>query len=122
MWPRVLSAVTAYTLRQDPVYEASSLILINNQSSTPQLGDILGLQMGNRNVANEIAIIRSRTIALRVADALIDGQTVPGTNTRLSVLRVQPGKSSLTQLDVAQRLLDSYITVRPGNPGCRNGS
>lgn len=112
----VLSVVAAYTYLQDPVYEASSLILINNESTTPQLGELMGLQMANKNVANEIEIIKSRTIALRVADALMDWQTVPGTNERLSALSAAPGDPSPTQLDVAQRLLEDYIVVRPVNP------
>lgn len=112
----VLSLVATYTYLQDPVYEASSLILINSESTTPQLGELMGLQMANKNVANEIEIIKSRTIALRVADALMDWQTVPGTNERLSALNAEPGEPIPTQLDVAQRLLKDYIVVRPVNP------
>lgn len=93
----VLSAVTAYTYVKEPVYEASSLILINNESTTPQLGDLMGLQMTNKNVANEIEIIKSRTIALRVADALMDWQTVPGTDEQLSALRSVPEGPAPTQ-------------------------
>ena len=76
----------------------------------------MGLQMANKNVANEIEIIKSRTIALRVADALMDWETVPGTDEQLSALQAAPGDPVPTQLDVAQRLLSNFITVRPVNP------
>jgi polysaccharide biosynthesis transport protein len=113
----VLSLVALYTNRQAPVYEASSLILINNESSSPPLADLIGMQMGgNRNVSNEIEIIKSRTIALRVADALMDWQTVPGSSQTLSVLSSSENSSPLSKLDVAQRLQSQFMSVRPVNP------
>ncbi len=100
----VLSASTVYTSVSTPQYEASSLLLITSESSSPQLGQLLGLETANRKVANEIEIIKSRAIALRVADALLDWQTIPGTQIRLSILKSNPDQPVLTQADVADRL------------------
>jgi uncharacterized protein involved in exopolysaccharide biosynthesis len=99
----LLLALTAvYTLIKAPEYEASSSILINNQSSTPQLGEMLGLQQ-KANVVNEVEILKSRTIAGRVAAELMDQQYAPGTHKKLSILKTAPD-TVLTERMVAERL------------------
>lgn len=69
----VFLAVAVYTFMQDPIYSASSVILIENTKGTQQqrLEDILTGSV-NRNVYNEVEILSSRTLANRVARRLLD--------------------------------------------------
>ncbi|MEX2400670.1 MAG: polysaccharide biosynthesis tyrosine autokinase [Rhodothermales bacterium] len=106
----ILSVVAIDTLQQDPVYQASSTLYLNNQNTTPQLGELLGASTGNRKVANEIEIIKSRLIAGHVADQLLELQRIPGTNDPIGVVGSNPG--SVTRLELAQRLR-GHIAARP---------
>ena len=82
----VLVVAAFYTLRQDPEYEATSTVIVKSQQSNPQLSQLLGLEAFNRNIANEIEIAKSRRIAMRVVEQLIDIEFVPGTDRILSML------------------------------------
>ena len=64
---------------------------MSNQSSTPGLSEVLGLDMNNRNINNEIEILKSRTIAQRVADRLDNLGAVPETGEPVSILRKPDG-------------------------------
>lgn len=108
----VLALAAVYTFLQDPTYQANSLLYVNKQQSAPQVGALMGLEGSRTEVANEIEILRSRTIALSVADRLMDQQVVPGTSERLSVLE-PPEDERLTRFDIMHRLRETYVSVQP---------
>ena len=113
----VLTGVALYTLQMDPEYEAKSKVLVNTQQSNVQLAELLGLeQLASRNVANEIEIVKSRKIAMRVAEQMIDIERVPGTDQVLSMLGEGRVGSEAYKLEVAQRL-QYYINVQPVSRG-----
>lgn len=107
----VLSLAVAYTITRDPEYEAATSLLIEKQQSS-QLGEMLGVQSDNRNIQNEIEIIRSRTLALQVADRLLLERVVPGSTEPLTILNGSSERPALTRLDVANRLRTRYIRVQ----------
>ncbi len=109
----VLLLAAAYTFLREPVYQADSVLYVNQESSTPQLGAMFGLEAARNGIANEIEILQSRTIALRVADALLRQETVPGADERLSVLTAAEGEDPLTRYDVMRRLREGRISVEP---------
>ncbi|MFT7553458.1 MAG: capsular exopolysaccharide synthesis family protein [Rhodothermales bacterium] len=82
----VMAAGIAYTITQQEVYNASSTILINDREGSTQVTAILGLRDSRRNVANRIEILRSRSIAMRVADALAVLENIPGGDIPLPIL------------------------------------
>ncbi|MDX1545709.1 MAG: polysaccharide biosynthesis tyrosine autokinase [Rhodothermales bacterium] len=109
----LLAAV--YTMRMDPEYEAASTVYVNFQDNNMELGDLLGLQeTANRNIANEIEIIKSRRIATRVAEMLEDYRYVPGTDQVLTVLASAPVREERHK--VAERL-QGRVTVQPKTRG-----
>ena len=112
----VLAGAAAYTLRQDPQYEAQSTVYVNSQRSYGQLNELLGLESFNRNIANEIEIAKSRKIAMRVAEQLIDIEFVPGTDRILSVLGTRDDGTAEFKLKVAQRL-QRRVRVQPVSRG-----
>lgn len=106
----VLSGVAIYTLQQEREYEATTTILVNSPQASSQLGLIEAAANVPRSMANEIEIIKSRRIAMRVAERVLDIEYIPGTSERFTVLGVSDELP--TQLQVAQRL-QSLMTVRP---------
>ncbi len=112
----VVVLVAAYTFLRQPIYEANSVLYVDREQSTPQLQQLVGLQGGSNDVANEIEILRSRTIALRVADRLQQQQTLPGADERLSILETD-GEEALSRIDVMRRLRGSYVEVEPVSAG-----
>ncbi|MFQ5568335.1 MAG: GumC family protein [Rhodothermales bacterium] len=110
----VLAGAAVYTLKQDPEYEAESTIIVDVQQANPQLGEMLGFETFNRNLFNEIEIIRSRKIAMLVAEQIIDIKYVPGTAQTFSVLGAQGAAENA--LEVAQRL-QGRIRVQPVTRG-----
>ncbi len=112
----VLAGAAFYTLRQDPEYEAKSTVYVKSQRSNAQLNELLGLETFNRNIANEIEIAKSRKIAMRVAEQLIDIEFVPGTDRILSMLGTRDDGSEEFKLKVAQRL-QRHIRVQPVSRG-----
>ena len=113
----VLAAAVLYTARQDPEYEAKSTVYVNpQQSNNAQLTELLGLESSNRNVANEIEIAKSRKIAMRVAEQLIDIERVPGTDRMLTVIGAGDASSPDYTLQVAQNL-QRFIKVQQVSRG-----
>ncbi len=113
----VLTLASLYTLQMDPEYEAQSTVYVNTQQSNMQLGELLGLeQLTNRNVANEIEVIKSRKIAMGVAEQLLDIERVPGTDQMLSMIAANDEGETLPQLKVVQRL-QANIQVQPVTRG-----
>ncbi|NKN80675.1 hypothetical protein HF633_12980, partial [Weissella cibaria] len=78
-----------------------------------QLNELLGLSLVNRNILNEIEIIKSRMIATRVAEHLMRQRVNPETGTLLSILEVDEEEEPLTLLEVSQRLREDYLSVKP---------
>jgi capsular exopolysaccharide synthesis family protein len=109
----MLCLATAYTLLKAPEYESVSVLYVNSLQSGPQLGELMGLEGSNRNIANEIEIVKSRSIALRVANRLLQIHTVPGTDEQLSILRPDSGSEEIDAADVVVRLREEYVKVRP---------
>ncbi len=112
----VLAGVAVYTVRQAPQYEAKSTVYVNSPQANAQLGDLFGLESYNRNIANEIEIVKSRKIAMRVADQLVDIERVPGSDQILPVLGSATPASTTFKLEVAQRL-QQRIRVQPVTRG-----
>lgn len=106
----VLSGVALYTLQQDREYQASTTILVNSPGSSSQLDLYDGGASVPRGMANEIEIIKSRRIAMRVAERLLDIENIPGTDQRFTLLG--QAEALPTQLQVAQRL-QGHMQVRP---------
>lgn len=108
----VLAIAALYTFTRAPEYEASSVVLVDNGQSSPQLTEMLGLETGNRNVANEVEIIKSRTIAQRVAQRLMArGNSSSGA--QLTTLEHDENEPPPDVMRVARRLQDNYIRVAP---------
>ncbi len=113
----VLILAAAYTFLQAPTYEASSLLYVNKGQSAPQLGQLLGLQGAASEVANEVEILQSRTIALGVARNLMDRRYLPGTDTLLSILEHEENaEEPFTRFDVMSRLRNGYVEIQPVGP------
>jgi capsular exopolysaccharide synthesis family protein len=111
----VFGLVVAYTLLVAPTYQANSLVYVDKQSSMMGLEELFTMSGSNTEVANEVQILTSRTIALRVADALMQTRFVPGRpDTLLTVLEVDDDRPEpLTRYDVAERLRSTYVAVSP---------
>jgi len=113
----VLSSVALYTHQADPVYQASSLVFISPKQSGQELGALLGFSSTNRNISNEIEIIKSRTISLSVAGMLQEFDDAPGLKVDLSILEQEENGPPVTQSAIAGRLRNGvYMTVEPVNP------
>ncbi|NBC17428.1 MAG: polysaccharide biosynthesis tyrosine autokinase [Bacteroidetes bacterium] len=111
----MLSGVAVYTLQQTPQYQTSTTLLVNKPESSSQLSEVLGTQASggagiSRGIANEMEILRSRRIAMRVAEELLDVYNLPGTDQRLEILG--EGKDPAKALAIAQEL-QGRLEVRP---------
>lgn len=108
----VLILAAAYTFIKAPEYDASSMVYVNSGQSNPQLSDMLGLQVDNRNIANEVEILKSRAIANAVAERLMSAGVVPGSGEPLTILEPRD-EEKLSEHEVATRLRKNYVTIRP---------
>lgn len=109
----VLAIAAALTLLRASEYDTSSMVYVNSQQNTPQLNEMLGLQVDNRNIANEVEILKSRAIAHAVAKRLLAESIIPGSGEKLTVLETAEEGHDLTDTEVAQRLRSRYVNVRP---------
>lgn len=116
----VTAAATIVTLRTKPVYETSSLVLIDNKSRPGQLPffDFSGGNNFNR-ITNELEILKSRTMAEAVAEDLLKQQHLDGPSSPLMpVIQVQvdgvPQGRLASVRQIAGRLLGSvaFVPVR----------
>lgn len=112
-WVLVTAVAAWWVLRQPPVYQASSVIYVNNQQISPQLDDYLGNGLAYRNIANEVEILKSRSTAERLAAELLARHG----DTRADVLPVlhRANGTLLTTEDLANRL-QYRISARPVRP------
>jgi uncharacterized protein involved in exopolysaccharide biosynthesis len=110
----VLVATALYTGLVAPEYQSASKVLVNNQSATPQLSEMLGLPQGTvtgSDVANEVEILKSRAIAERVAEELLDQKYVPGTQKKFSLLQTS-SDTGITKRGVIERLPE-HVQISP---------
>jgi capsular exopolysaccharide synthesis family protein len=109
----VFGLTATYTFIQAPDYESSSTVLIDTDQA--QSGGKLNLEqmitsgMGsNRSVQNEIEILKSRSVAARVARRIMDLGTVPGTDTEFKLLEVEEDREEpFTIGDLINRLREN---------------
>ncbi|NND71774.1 MAG: hypothetical protein HKN43_09350, partial [Rhodothermales bacterium] len=106
----VITLTAVYTFTKAPEYESKSLLQVNTDQSTPQLGDLLGMETGFRNVLNEIEILKSRTIAMKVAEEILTEPQIEG---ELSILRETDEGNLPSANGIVARLGSKYITIRP---------
>lgn len=104
----VFHMVLFYTLSQNPLYSASSLVLVeeqtNNQETRLQIGSRDLFARSGRSLQNELVILRSsRSLRRAVAERLIQQQTVPRTGEPISLLTTSDG-DSLSARQVAMML------------------
>lgn len=109
----VLALTAVYTFSSSPEYEARSTLQVNTQNATPQIGELFGFENAFRNVLNEIQILKSRTIAERVAAELISRPIPAGADPEFSVLEPPDDGSLLTIPAVVTRLQESYVKIVP---------
>jgi capsular exopolysaccharide synthesis family protein len=108
----VVALTAAYTFTSAPEYEARSTLQVNTQNATPQIGELFGFENAFRNVLNEIQILKSRTIAERVAEELV-ARPLPLDGPDFSVLEPPDDGTELTVAGVIARLRDSYVKIVP---------
>ena len=108
----VVALAALYTFTRAPEYEANSVVLVDNGQSSPQLTEMLGLETGNRNVANEVEIIKSRTIAQRVAQRLMSRSNTSD-GIELTALAHDDDEPVPGVVEIARRLQERYIRVAP---------
>jgi capsular exopolysaccharide synthesis family protein len=107
----VFIAVAVYTFLQDPEYEASSVVMIEQKSGKGQSLEDMLIGAGNRNVYNEVEILKSRKLRRGVAEQLINEKYAPGSDRMLSILGQNPDRVPSVR-SVVDRL-GGFITVRP---------
>ncbi len=113
----VLAAVTVYTFVAEPVYEASSILIIDTDASKLNEENQLPFAkpgiISNSKMDNQIHYLRnSREIAKHTADRLIELRTLPGTSTPLNVLTMATSSDQLATL-----LQEEVLTFTPGSEG-----
>ncbi|HMB89295.1 MAG TPA: polysaccharide biosynthesis tyrosine autokinase [Rhodothermales bacterium] len=111
----VLVVAALYTWQKDPEYEADSTVYVNTKQTNPQLGEMLGINTSDRNLANEIEIIKSRRIAELVAKHLLDIERIPSSDRVLPIL--QKSNGSVREVQEVARALQKSIQVRPVSRG-----
>lgn len=108
----VFAVVAGYTLMQDPLYSARSLVLISEggaaqSSASMQVGPRDLFARGDRSMQNELLILRnSKSLREAVAERLMQQETVPMTGEAISLLRGPDGQQ-LSTAQVAMRLRGS---------------
>jgi tyrosine-protein kinase Etk/Wzc len=112
----LITAATAFfTYRTKPVYEATSLVLVDSKGKqgTLSLFDFSGAGSYNK-ITNELEILKSRSMARAVADALLTQRYLDSTKTAvipiLQVMVDDVPQQKLAKADqIAMRLLNTVI-------------
>ena len=73
-------------LELTPQYRSSTLLMTQTGAAQTAMPGLSQFGSANRGMTNELAILRSRSMALRAADALIDLNSVPGSAKRIPIL------------------------------------
>lgn len=108
----VAGLTAVYTFLQAPEYEATSTVLIDTEQASSgssgqgEMRQMLLQGMGSsRSVQNEMEILRSRSVAQRVARRLEAQRTIPDSSAILPILETEPGREEpFTTMDVVNRL------------------
>jgi len=90
----VVLATATFTFMQDPIYESTTVVLIEKGKKGVGLTeafDITGLSE-QRNIKNEIEILKSRSLAEAVAKKLIERVYVDPENKKDTILVILPSK------------------------------
>ncbi|MEZ4698712.1 MAG: polysaccharide biosynthesis tyrosine autokinase [Rhodothermales bacterium] len=111
----VFTAVAIFTFTTKPVYEASTLLLVDIKASENEqklaLDFVKGTQINDAKLANQTLILQQSTeIAKRTADRLVEMRTLPVTGAPLAILEESTSISNLAQL-----LQDEYLAIKPAN-------
>jgi len=95
----VVLATATFTFMQDPIYESTAVVLIEKGKKGVGLTeafDITGLSE-QRNIKNEIEILKSRSLAEAVAKKLIERVYVDPENKKDTILVILPSKKELKE-------------------------
>lgn len=93
----VMGLVAAYTYSQEPIYRASSLVLISSEDGTStqnsaQYSPSDPFARGDRSLQNELVILRnSESLRRAVAERLMAQEQVPGTERLIDLLSMEDG-------------------------------
>ncbi len=109
----VLALTALYTFTSAPEYEARSTLQVNTQNATPQLGELFGFENAFRNVLNEIEILKSRSIAERVAEELVARPLPVDGTADFSILEEPDDGQPLTTAVVVSRLQEEFVRIVP---------
>lgn len=73
----VLTAVAIYTFLIPSEYEAVALVKVdsNKSGSGSEMGQLMGFSSPNRDINNELELLRSRTLSKRVASQLLENRS-----------------------------------------------
>ena len=109
----VMSAVGVYTFTSEPVFEASSIMMVDTEASKNEndLGTVFTKQANviNSKLEDQIHILKNSVeIAQRTANRLIEMRTLPGTSEPLQVLTMA---TSVPQL--ANLLQEEILSITP---------
>ncbi|MDW8108302.1 MAG: polysaccharide biosynthesis tyrosine autokinase [Candidatus Kryptonium sp.] len=95
----VVLATAIFTFMQDPIYESTAVILIEKGKKGLGLSeafDITGLSE-QRNIKNEIEILKSRSLAEAVAKKLINRVYIDPENKKDTILVILPSRKDLRE-------------------------
>jgi len=98
----IFHLVLFFTLSQNPLYSASSLVLVEEQTSNQETRLQVGARdlfaRSGRSLQNELVILRSsRSLRRVVAERLMQQQTVPRTGEPISLLTTSEGEALSTR-------------------------
>ncbi|PJF20414.1 MAG: hypothetical protein CUN56_16295, partial [Phototrophicales bacterium] len=105
----VLVATAIFTFMQEPVYEATATILVEDEKSVERaLFDVNYLSQQSTMIANQVEVLKSRTLAERVVQAL---EAAPYRDS-LEIFQPLSDGTYLTMREQADWLME-HLTVTP---------
>ncbi|HLP16696.1 MAG TPA: polysaccharide biosynthesis tyrosine autokinase [Bacteroidota bacterium] len=114
----VFGAVALYTFLSDPVYEASTLVLIDvrQNGNTNPITDVSGTVLTNK-ITNELETMKSYSNAVAVAEALIQRRYIDDSTKRvIRILRIEennPFRDSLAREPIIVQRLRRAVEFTP---------
>ncbi len=111
----VLGVVAAYTFMIKPEYEAVTMIKIDTEKSgggSADMAQLMGFTSANRNINNEIAMLKSRSLSRKVATQILESRSGKGGQSPI----LEPDNNGrITERAVAARILKN-VDVKQVNP------
>ncbi|QWF71687.1 chain length determinant protein EpsF [Methylomonas paludis] len=104
-----VSTALVVSLRMPKSYQGNSSVLINIKNSDPITGMVLNPQLLSGYMANQVDIIKSRTVALKVVERMKLAEMPSFTKMYWAATK---GQGDIHNW-IADKLLDSYIDVKP---------